>query len=126
MKIVMKAGLVGFLLTLATLDGSTAAAAISLSVPQANGQNIEGRLNRITAAICDRESRLPEAPLSLKGKLVALGWADGGRGGWVNVNPWRNWRNGWRDGGGFLNRGGWVNGGFRNGGFRNAGFLNRY
>lgn len=143
MNITNQAGLVGFLLTLATLNIPTTVALLPPSVTNQNEQTVEGRLNRITAAIRKREKQLPDAPQSILDRLVAIGWADGGRGNWVNgrVGGWGDgygggfanvhpWRNGWAGGGGFYNyRPGWVNGGFVN--YRpswvnGGGFLNRY
>ncbi|WP_035140461.1 GrrA/OscA1 family cyclophane-containing rSAM-modified RiPP [Fischerella sp. PCC 9605] len=140
-----QAGLVGFLLTLATLNVSTATVSPPLSSINYSQQTVEDRLTRITTAIRGRENQLPNAPQSFLNQLVAIGWADGhgrdwvnGRiggwgdghgGGFANVNPWRN---GWGDAGGFYNyRPGWVNGGFVNyrPGWVNSGgggFLNRY
>ncbi|MFQ4144018.1 GrrA/OscA1 family cyclophane-containing rSAM-modified RiPP [Chlorogloeopsis sp. ULAP02] len=131
MNITNQAGLVGFLLILATFNVSTATVSSPLSENNQSKQTLEGCLSRITAVIRKREKQLPDAPQSVVDQLVASGWADGrgrnwvnGRvggwgdghgGGFANVNPWRN---GWADGGGFYNyRPGWVNGG---------GFLNRY
>ncbi|MEB3312364.1 MAG: GrrA/OscA1 family cyclophane-containing rSAM-modified RiPP [Snowella sp.] len=100
----------------------------SLTAPT-HSASIEGRLSRISATLKAKESQLPEATETqapTEGP-IALGWGNGGRGtfvnsrrggwgdrygggGFVNVNPWRN---GWRDGGSFWNRG-WPNGSFWN------------
>jgi rSAM-associated Gly-rich repeat protein len=113
----------GFLLALSALS-ITAATAATEPAPQ----TIEARLSRLTAAVRERAEQVP--PSSESDRSIALGWADGrGRRGWVNgrVGGWGNgyrggfanvnpWRNGWRDGG-FFNSNPWRNGGFSN--FRN-------
>lgn len=115
MKTATKAGLVGFLLALGTLHGaSTSAATEASAVPP---QTVESRLNRLTAAIRDREAKLPDITELGPEQSLLAGWLNGRRGDFVNgrrggfVNSRRGggflnshpWRNGWRDGGGFWN-----------------------
>lgn len=114
----------GFLLALSALSIPTMAKAATSECPPA----IENRIARITATLRERETQLNEPVQS--NQEIAIGWGNGrgnrgfvntGRAGWGNgyrggfgnVNPWRN---GWRDGGGFFNSRPWGNGG---------GFFNR-
>ena len=100
----------------------------SLAPTAQTQSSIENRLIRISATLKSKESQLPDqASETPVGNLLALGWVNGrGGGGFVNRNSGGGWRNGWRDGGGFLNRS-WPNGGWGNGGgWRNGGFFNRY
>lgn len=76
--------------------------------------SVEERLRRISEAVREREGLGPDAGPSEEG-LLALGFVNGSRRGWVNGGGFRN--------GGFYN-GGFRNGGFYNGGFRNGGFHN--
>ena len=82
---------------------------------------LEARLASINAALQQRASQLPvETNFPKPGNDVVAGFANrsggggfgnarggggfvnrGGGGGFANVNPWRN---GWSDGGGFVNR----------------------
>jgi rSAM-associated Gly-rich repeat protein len=120
MNISTKAGLVGLVMALATV---TANSAIAANTPTESDQtspksSVEARLNRISAALRERESQMSEPLAEQVEQLQAL-WVNGGGGGFLN-NTWRN--GGWRDGGGFFNNrggGGFVN---RRGG---GGFLNR-
>lgn len=89
--------------------------------------SVNDRLARISATLKAKASQLPEAQANLPEDAIALGWGNiRGGGGFVNVNR-PVWRNGWGDGGGFVNRS-WPNGGWGNGGgWRNGGgFFNRY
>lgn len=115
-------GWTAFLISLATLS-------LAPTEAQAAGGTVEARLARLSATLQAQASQLPDPnPSSSKADFLSAGWANGGggrgfvntrRGGWgdgtggrgfVNVNPWRN---GWADGGGFLNRP-WGNGSFIN------------
>ncbi len=110
MNIHTRSGLVGFLLALAALNAPSATAATQAEEIQPPIQTIEGRLNRLTDTIRDRETQLDITTPELD-QLIAGGFANRrggggfanarGGGGFLNSNPWRN---GWRDGGGFLNR----------------------
>jgi rSAM-associated Gly-rich repeat protein len=115
LKITTRTSLVGFLLAISALNVPTATAATEQAGTPVQ-QTIEERLTKLTAAIGERKSQLPDSALSEPEQRLARGWADGngrdwvngGRrgwadghgGGWVNANPWRN---GWADGGGFYN-----------------------
>ncbi len=122
MKIATKAGLVGFLLALGTLHGTSASAATKSSAEPPKTQTVETRLSRLTEAIRDREAQLPDINELGPEPAILAGWLNGrgggfvnrrggggfvnrrGGGGFLNSNPWRN---GWRDGGGFWNRRRW-------------------
>jgi rSAM-associated Gly-rich repeat protein len=116
-QIKTKTGWVGFLIAIAALNVSVADAAPSHTVISATSSNLESRLSRIAASLKERQSQLSESEPSQPDGEIALGWADGRggrgfvntrrggwgdgyRGGFANLNPWRN---GWRDGGGFYN-----------------------
>ncbi|MGL5508074.1 MAG: GrrA/OscA1 family cyclophane-containing rSAM-modified RiPP [Microcoleaceae cyanobacterium] len=131
MNIDTKTSLVGFLLALSTLTVANQAQANSQIGAIANSNtntSIEGRLQRLTNLMKDTADNLatdnnlpqPVSKLAAWGNGRGRGWANGGGGGnwrngggggswsngggggaWVNGN---NWRNGWGDGGGFLNR----------------------
>lgn len=144
MKISTYTGLLGFLLALSALNLSAADAAT-----QSNGSpSIEGRLNRITAAIRQREAQLEDALTSVDGLLLAYGFGDGSKGGSFNqgarfgtasgpgggtfnnahpANGGYGGAAGWRDTGGSA---GFANGaygggaGFANGAYGGAGFAN--
>lgn len=110
-------GWTAFLVALSTLTmGSVEAAAPVSNALDPSLPAIEGRIARINSALKTQaeKANIPQD--------MARGWVNGGggrgfvntrRGGWgdgvgnrgfVNVNPWRN---GWADGGGFVNtRGG--------------------
>lgn len=139
MNITTYTGLVGFLLALSTL-----------SIPAANAANqpaspsIEGRLNRITAAIRQRESQLQDAAKPGANLLLAAGFGNGSRGGSFNQagrfgtattpggGSFNNFNRsggyggaaGWRDGGGFVNGSSGGGAGFVNGAYGGAGFVN--
>ena len=110
MKINTRTSLVGFLLALSTLNVATATASTQDGGIKQQGQTIEARLNHLTAAIKARETQLQDSAKPGQDQLIAQGFANRrggggfanrrGGGGFVNVNPWRN---GWGDGGGFLN-----------------------
>lgn len=133
MNITTRTGLVGFLLALSALNVPPATAATDSTIPEHSIATIEGRLNRITAAIRERKNQVQGSSEFAMEKLIAIGWADGhgrdwvngrGRGwadgdgkDWVNsrVGGWGDghggsfanvnpWRNAWADGGGFYNR----------------------
>ncbi|MBJ7899466.1 MAG: rSAM-associated Gly-rich repeat protein [Cyanobacteria bacterium RI_101] len=111
-------GWTALLITLSTLTGAETGQAAPAQADLAT------RLERLGTVLRSKAQQLP-TDTGGAGELLA-GWANGGggrgfanarRGGWgdgsggrgfVNVNPWRN---GWADGGGFVNRGG---GGFVN------------
>ncbi len=119
MRFSSQAGLVGFLLALSTLSVSTAATASSLTADVETTHTIEARLSRLTGAIRQLETQLPEGVPLPEEVLMAGGfakspyrggWTQVGGGGWingsgggtfVNANPWRN---AWVNGGGFLKR----------------------
>jgi rSAM-associated Gly-rich repeat protein len=109
------------------------AANATTSQPTAKSSlSIEGRLNRITAAIRSRETQIQDGQKPGSELLMAYGFGDGSRGGsfnqaarggtatgagggsFGNAHPYYGRGAGWADGGGF------VNGGFKNGG----GFVN--
>ncbi len=102
-------------------------ASLTSPTQSSSTSSIESRLSRISTTLKAKESQLSETSETPTEGPIALGWANGSggrfvnsrRGGWgdryggggfVNVNPWRN---GWRDGGSFWNRG-WPNGSFWN------------
>ncbi len=131
MKISTTAGLVGFLLALSSLNIPKAEAKVQNSTHN-NQSSIESRLGRIAKVIKEKEN---EAEISLDNDSPYIAGTflnSGNRGiGFLNRTPsFRNYNNGWRNGGvtGWRNGGGggFVNGGsgFRNGGgsgFRNGG-----
>jgi len=99
LKISTKTGLVGFFLALSALNIPTANATVKTPV----STTIESRLSRITETIKERENQLqvkPEVPQP--GEKIAGAWGNGG-GGFVNRGGGGNWRNGWGDGGRFIN-----------------------
>jgi rSAM-associated Gly-rich repeat protein len=137
LNIASHAGLLGFLLSLS-----------ALSIPTSNAMNqpnpspsIEGRLNRITAVIRQRETQLQNAAKPGEDMLIARGFADGSAGGSFNqgarfgtatgpggstfndAHPAYGGAAGWRDTGGFADG---VSGGatFGNGAYGGAGFAN--
>lgn len=132
MKIITKTGWLGFILTLSALNVSVVQAASSPT--QEKPLSLENRLNRIAATLKDRENHLSEREISESNPKIAVGWAngsggrgfvngrragwgDGHRGGFANINPWRN---GWGDRGGFFNSNPWRNGWGDRGGFFNG------
>lgn len=145
MEIKTATSFVGFLVALAALQGPAIAAidvpvdiqpnesaALPSNPPEAVPSAIDQRLARLTAALKERATQLPESTLSPEEQQIAVwangrggawvntrrgGWGDrSGGGGFVNVNPWRN---GWGDRGGFFNHNPWRNGG---GGWLNRGW----
>jgi rSAM-associated Gly-rich repeat protein len=113
LNITTRTSFVGFLLALSALSVSSAAAP---NVP-ADQSTIEVRLSRLSNVLRERANHLPDSAVA-PDQRIALGWGDGsgrdwvngrGGGGWADgyrgdwVNG-RNWRNGWADGGSFLNR----------------------
>ncbi len=111
-----KSSWVGFLIALSALNIPVAQGASTPKEVNPPSSALETRLSRIVAALKEKESHLSESE-SQSNQEIAIGWAngsgrtgfvntrrggwgDGYRGGFVNVNPWRN---GWRDGGGFFN-----------------------
>ncbi len=111
MNITTHTGLVGFFLALSTLQISGAVATTSPArdtpdTPQA----IESRLSRLTAAIRQRETLLPQNANTSSEMLIArAAWGNGGGGGFANRLGPGGFVNG--GGGGFVNGGGWRNGG---------------
>jgi len=112
LKISTKTGLVGFFLALSALNIPAANATVKTTDSAILSTTIESRLSRITETLKQRENQLPktsEAPQP--GEQIARGaWGNGGgRGGWINRGgggSWGNggsWRNGWGDGGRFIN-----------------------
>ncbi len=116
---------IGFLITIAALNapsvGAIAVGAPSVSATQpsltnsANSNTLESRLARLATTLKEKENQVadttqPQSPTEVaRGWLNGAGrrgfvngrrggWADGYRGGFGNIHPWRN---GWRDGGGF-------------------------
>jgi rSAM-associated Gly-rich repeat protein len=118
MNITNKIGWAAFLVAIATLNLSAAEATVSSQPNQVSKPTVEARLERIVNVLKTRETQLPQTeshPLNLE---LAVGWGNTrgsgfvntrgpgwgnvrGGGGFVNVNPWRN---GWGDGGSFINR----------------------
>ena len=111
-------GWTSFLVAIASLAPPNAQAAVTPEV--AAPSSVEARLNRLQSALQQNNQSKTANPNSAteQPESVALGWGngagrrgfvnsrrggwgDGYRGGFGNINPWRN---GWRDGGGFLNR----------------------
>lgn len=140
MNITTNTGLLGFLLVLSAL--SLPAANATTSQLRSNASpSIEGRLNRIAAAIRQREAQLQSTELPGDDLLMAFGFADGSRGGgwnqfarggavtgpgggtFANAHPAYGRAAGWRDGGGFAN-GAYGGAGFANGTYGGAGFVN--
>lgn len=140
MNITTRTGLVGFLLALSAFSISAANATTNQS--RNSSPSIEGRLNRITAAIQQRESQWQDEAKPGDDILMARGFADGSRGGgWnqfarggsasgpggANFNNFHPAYGGgggaWRDTGGFAN-GAYGGGGFVNGSGGGAGFVN--
>lgn len=150
MEIKTATSFVGFLVALATLNGSAIAA---VDVPQnestvspqsaesptrfpaLTSSSIDHRLARLTAALRERAAQLPESAASPEASspedLMIAGWANGRGGAWVNTG-----RGGWADGRGnrgFVNVNPWRNGWGDRGGFFNhnpwrnggGGWLNR-
>ena len=121
MNITNKIGWAAFLVAIATLNLSAAEATVSSVSSQPNKASkttVEARLERIANVLKTKETQLPQTeshPLNLE---LAVGWGNArgsgfvntrgpgwgnvsGGGGFVNVIPWRN---GWGDGGSFINR----------------------
>jgi rSAM-associated Gly-rich repeat protein len=115
---------VGFLaalsmLTVAELPASAASPADQATAVEATN-SIEGRISRLSKVLQERAQQLPTEATAGADNLIAIGFADGAgrgwtdtrRGGWadghggdfLNRNPWRN---GWSDGGGFVNWSDW-------------------
>ena len=130
MQITTKITCVGFILAVSTLTASVVKSHGSL--PDDN-LTVENRLSRLTEAMQERGIDISDEKNE---DLIARGWGNGGRGGFVNRGGggFANrhggggfvYRSPFRNGGGFYNRyggGGFVNrgGGWRNGG----GFVNR-
>jgi rSAM-associated Gly-rich repeat protein len=131
MPITSRTALLGFCLALAAFTVPAAGQAALLPSTPANGDSIEQRLQRISAAIRDQRGVSGEADVPTGDQRLAYGFANGGRGGFANGarggfangHPYYGgggFRNG---GGGFVNAtngGGFVNGGvYRGGAFRN-------
>jgi rSAM-associated Gly-rich repeat protein len=131
MPITSRTALLGFCLALAAFTVPAAGQAALLPSTPANGDSIEQRLQRISAAIRDQRGASGEADVPTGDQRLAYGFANGGRGGFANGarggfangHPYYGgggFRNG---GGGFVNAtngGGFVNGGvYRGGAFRN-------
>jgi rSAM-associated Gly-rich repeat protein len=131
MPITSRTALLGFCLALAAFTVPAAGQAALLPSTPANGDSIEQRLQRISAAIRDQRGASGEADVPAGDQRLAYGFANGGRGGFANGarggfangHPYYGgggFRNG---GGGFVNAtngGGFVNGGvYRGGAFRN-------
>lgn len=105
MNITTRSGLVGFLLALSALSVPTASATSSQpSLPTDAAQTIEGRLSRLSDAIRQRESALPENSAMPADLVARSAWGNGGGRGFIN-GGFRNggWLNGFRNGGGFYN-----------------------
>ena len=119
MPITSRTALLGFCLALAAFTVPAAAQAALLPSTPANGDSIEQRLQRISAAIRDQRVVSGEADVPTGDQRLAAGFANGGRGGFANGG-----RGGFANGG----RGGFVNGHpyYGGGGFRNGcgGFVN--
>lgn len=120
MKITTSTGLVGFLLALSTLSSSPVQATGSVSEFSSQSSNLEQRLNRLTKTLQNREQQLDLNPQSAEtetSKDIAQFrnvFRNGGgfrnTGGWRDGGSFRNgggWRDGWRDGGGFVNFRNW-------------------
>ena len=131
MPITSRTALLGFCLALAAFTVPAAGQAALLPSTPVNGDSIEQRLQRISAAIRDQRGASGEADVPTGDQRLAYGFANGGRGGFANGarggfangHPYYGgggFRNG---GGGFVNAtngGGFVNGGvYRGGAFRN-------
>ncbi len=129
MKLSTKSSWVGFLLALSTFNIPTAnATENNLLQP-----TVENRLNRITAAIKQKEKQLENSP-DMEPDHIALGWADRKGRGWVNTRRGRGWGDGKKRGWVNANRGGWKDGKggsfanvnpWRNGWSDGGGFYNR-
>lgn len=123
MAFLLRSRLLGLLLILAALPLDPATAlAIRAAAPQAPAtpaaEAMEARLQRIAAAVQEREASAERSGAIPDDAVSWVGWANGGgRAGWAN-GGFRNggFRNGGFRNGGFGNGGGWGNGG---GGFRN-------
>jgi rSAM-associated Gly-rich repeat protein len=101
MNITTRTGLVGFFLALSALQISGATAATSQPNTDPT-QLLESRLTRLTAAIRQRETLLPQdGRIPTEMLIAASGWGNGGGGGFANS----------AGGGGFANSGGFRNGG---------------
>ncbi|MGD1806698.1 GrrA/OscA1 family cyclophane-containing rSAM-modified RiPP [Dapis sp. BLCC M126] len=128
MKISTRSSWVGFLLALSTLNIPIANAIENNSLQL----TVENRLNRITAAIKQKEEQLQNSS-DFEPERIALGWGDGKNRGWVDTRRGRGWgdgknrgwvnarRGGWKDGkgGSFANVNPWRNGWGDRGGFYN-------
>lgn len=128
MKISSQISCVGFLLAVSTLAASVAHS----HAPFPNTDldlTIENRLSRLTEEI---QQRGVNFSIDDNEGLITRGWGNGSRGSFANgyrggfANRYGGGsfvnRSPWRNGGGFYNRGGFVNSPWRNGG----GFLNRW
>jgi rSAM-associated Gly-rich repeat protein len=107
MNIKTQMGWASFLVALSAFNLPVDAAIAPQFSPTATTQSsIENRLTRISATLKAKESQSPEKTSETPGKgNLALGFANvRGGGGFVNANRGGGWRNGWSDGGGFLNR----------------------
>jgi len=120
MKITTPISLFGFLLALSALNAQAAdAAKQSSAIPQATdtAQTIDSRLSKLSAAIRQRENLVPTGDAdnftTPAGILLAgVAWGNGGGGaafrnaggGGAFRNGGGGWGNGFRNGGGFVNR----------------------
>ncbi len=112
------------MLALSTLNPPGATAKVNQQNENTAPPTIEERLDAITQALRHRENQLqdpsgtiPSPKFELEDGLDLAQFRNGGfrnngrwrnGSGWYNGGRWRNggwvnWRNGWRDGGGFLN-----------------------
>ncbi|HEY9662988.1 MAG TPA: GrrA/OscA1 family cyclophane-containing rSAM-modified RiPP [Allocoleopsis sp.] len=130
MNITTRTSLMGFLLALSALQISAATAATRSSSQNTAQPTVEARLARLTAAIRDRETQLPDTQAATQFSTdlrVAIGWADGSRGGqWTDGALGRgtasgpgggNWTNGAYGRGTASGPGGsdWTNGAYGRG-----------
>jgi len=99
-------------------DGATAATPAAAE-PVAEIGSVESRLQRIAAAVRDRQLAGEGTGHAVPEDALAVVFVNGPGMGWANGG----FRNGGFYNGGFRN-GGFYNGGFRNGGFYNGGFRN--
>ena len=128
MNITTKTGLVGFILALSVLNIPKAQANITSHPSESSPTTIEQRLTRLSTAIRQRDNTLGNPTPDWDDSQRTARWINGSRGGWANrryggggfvnrrggggfVNRGygggfanRSWPNGWRNGGGFLNR----------------------
>lgn len=105
----------------AALPGEGGGGAASDSTPGPDHQvgTVESRLQRIAAAVRERQLAGEGISHAVPEDALALVFVNGPGLGWANGG----FRNGGFYNGGFRN-GGFYNGGFRNGGFYNGGFRN--